>query len=85
MPASPDTDRGLEQTADTQNTTGWRFLLIGGVLFALGLLIMSVGEHAADFAGIALAALAAPPTLLGLGLVLSGLVGKRSAQHKPFV
>ena len=84
MSVQPDTDRGLERTAEKQNTTGWRFLLLGGILFALGLLVVSLGEHVANFVGVALAALAAPPTLLGLGLVLSGLVGKRSAQHKPF-
>jgi uncharacterized membrane protein YedE/YeeE len=84
MSVQPDTDRGLERTAAKQNTTGWRFLLLGGILFAIGMIIMAVGEHAANFAGVALAALATPPTLLGLGLVLSGLVGKRSAQHKPF-
>ena len=84
MPVQPDTDRGLERTGEKQNTTGWRFLLLGGILFAIGLIIMVVGEDAANFAGVALAALAAPPTLLGLGLVLSGFVSKRSAQHKPF-
>ena len=84
MPVSPDTDRGLERTAEKQNTTGWRFLALGGILFALGVILVVVGDDLADFFGIALAALSAPPTLLGLGLVLSGLVGKRSAQHKPF-
>jgi hypothetical protein len=84
MPDSPDTDRGLERTAAKQNTIGWRLLLLGGILFGLGLLAMAIGEHVMNFIGVALAALAAPPTLAGLGLVLSGLVGKRSAQHKPF-
>jgi multisubunit Na+/H+ antiporter MnhG subunit len=85
MPVPPDTDHGLAHTADKQSTSGWRFLLIGGILFALGMIVMAAGEHVANFAGVALAALATPFTLLGLALVLSSIVSKRSAQHKPFV
>jgi hypothetical protein len=84
MPVSPDTDRGLERTADKQKSTSWRLLGLAAILFALGLIIMGVGEHAANFAGWALIALSAPPAMAGIALLLSGLVGKRSAQHKPF-
>ena len=85
MSVSPDTDRGLERTAELQNTNGFRFLALGAVMFALGVILVVVGDDVVNFAGIALAALAVPPALLGTGLVLSGVVGKRSAQHKDFV
>ena len=84
MPVQPDTDHGLKQTASKQNTTGWRLLLLGGILFALGLIVWSVGDDGLNFLGVMFAALSTPPTLAGLALVLSGLVGKRSAEHKPF-
>jgi hypothetical protein len=85
MSVSPDTDRGLERIADKQNTNGWRLLGLAAILFVLGLIILAVGEDVANFAGLALMALSAPPAMAGLGLVLSGVVGKRSAQHKDFV
>jgi hypothetical protein len=84
MPVSPDTDRGLERTADKQKSTSWRFLGLAAILFVVGLIVMNVGEHAANFAGWALIGLSAPPAMAGLALLLSGLVGKRHAQHKPF-
>jgi hypothetical protein len=80
----PSTDRGLAQTAARQSTTGWRLLLAGGVLFAIGLLLMLVGSDEVDYAGVAFAALSTPVTLAGLALVLSGMVGNRASQHKPF-
>jgi hypothetical protein len=84
MSMQPMTDRQLRETADRQNTTGSRLLLLGGVLFAIGLVLMLVGKDTVDFVGIAFAALAAPPTVAGLALVLSGLVGHRASQRKPF-
>jgi hypothetical protein len=84
MSVQPDTDRGLERTASKQSSAGWKFLGLAAILFAVGLFIMQVGEHAANFAGWALIALSAPPAMAGAALILSGLVGKRSAQHKPF-
>jgi hypothetical protein len=83
-PNSPATDRGLERTAGKQNRTGLRLLALGGVMLALGLLLVIVGENLANFAGLALIGLSMPPGMAGLALVLSGVVGKRSAQHKPF-
>ena len=57
---------------------------LAAILFVVGLIVMNVGEHAANFAGWALIGLSAPPAMAGLALLLSGLVGKRHAQHKPF-
>jgi len=84
MSMQPTTDRQLGETAQRQNTTGWRLLLVGGVLFVIGLVLMLVGEDTVDYVGVAFAALATPPTLAGLALVLSGLVGHRASQQKPF-
>jgi hypothetical protein len=84
MSFQPSTDRGLARTAERQNTTGWRLLLAGGILFAIGLVLMLIGSGGVDYAGVVLAALSTPVTLGGLALVVSGLVGRRASQHKPF-
>jgi hypothetical protein len=78
------TDRQLDQTAGRQGTTGWRLLLLGGVLFAIGLVLMLAGSDTIDFIGVAFAALATPPTLAGIAMVLTAAVGHRAAQQKPF-
>ena len=84
MATQPDTDPRLARTAGSQRRTGSRLLLAGGVLFAVGLGLMLVGDGAADFAGVALAALSTPLTLAGLALMASGVVGGRASQQKPF-
>ena len=84
MATQPTTDRGLADTADRQSTTGWRVLLLGGVLFAIGLVLALIGDDGWNFAGVVFMALATPPTLAGLALHASSLVGHRSSQHKPF-
>jgi hypothetical protein len=84
MPFQPQTERDLAAAGSRQWDNGWRLLLVGGVLFAIGLVFMIAGRHVADFVGVALAALATPPTLGGLGLVIASLVSRRASQHKPF-
>lgn len=84
MATQPNTDHRLAETGHRQNTTGGRLLLIGAVLFVVGAIFVLAGSGIADFVGVALAALATPPTVAGLAMVLSGLVSKRSSQHKPF-
>src|SRR4051812_49038826 len=84
MSTQPSTDRGLAETAGRQSTTGWRLLLAGGVLFAIGLVLMLVGSDAVDYAGVPFAAISTPVPLAGLALVASGAVGHRPSQHKPF-
>ena len=84
MSLQPDTDQGLARTAGSQRTTGSRLLLAGGVLFALGLVLMLAGDGFADFIGVLLSALAAPPTLAGVALLMAAAVGGRASQQKPF-
>ena len=84
MASQPTTDRGLADTAGRQSTTGWRLLLLGGVLFAIGLVLALIGDDGWNFAGVVFMALSTPPTVAGLALVASGVVGNRASQHKPF-
>ena len=84
MPHQAMTDHELARTGEKQSTTGWRILLVGGVLFALGLICTFLGDDTIDFIGVALMSLATPFTVGGIALILSALVSKRSAQHKPF-
>lgn len=81
----PDTDRQLGRTGRDQTALGSRLLLLGGAMFAVGLILMLLTSGVGDFLGIALSALAAPPTLGGVGLLVTGLVARRAAAHKPFV
>ena len=84
MSMQPMTDRQLGETSGRQNTTGARLLLLGGLLFVIGLVLMLVGEETVDYVGVVFATLATPPTVAGLALMLSGLVGHRASQQKPF-
>lgn len=85
MPTQASTDRDLKRAGARQREKGARLLLLGGVLLGIGLLLMSLGDsNLGDYAGVLLAALAAPITLGGLGLFLSGVVSGRASQQKPF-
>jgi len=84
MATQPTTDRGLADTAGRQSSMGWRLLLVGGVLFAIGLVLMLIGDDGWNYAGVVFPALATPPTLGGLALHASSLVSHRASQRKPF-
>ena len=84
MATQPMTDQGLADAASRQSTTGWRLLLLGGVLFAIGLVLALIGDEGFNYAGVVFMALATPPTLAGLALHASSLVGHRASQQKPF-
>jgi len=83
MPHQANTDQNLARAGVKQRANRARLLLIGGVLFAVGVVLMLVGgdENLPAFVGVALAA---PPTIAGLGLFLSGAISGRAAQRKPF-
>jgi hypothetical protein len=80
----PDTDQGLRRSAKQLRTLGARLLLAGGILFAVGLLLMLVSDGFGDFVGVLFAALATPPSVGGVALLISGLFARRAAEHRPF-
>ena len=65
-------------------TIGARLLLAGGILFAIGLLLMLATDGIGDVLGVLFAALATPPTVGGLALLISGLFARGAAEHRPF-
>lgn len=85
MPIAPQRDPAPSASAtgpgERRHGAGARILLIGGVLFAIGLLLWAVG---ANFAAAVFLALSTPPTLAGIALELSAGVSRRAASGKPF-
>jgi len=73
------------ETESKQRGTGSRLLLLGGILFAVGLLIvLLVDGGTPEGIGIAFMSLATVPTLAGVALMLSSIVAKRSREGKPW-
>jgi hypothetical protein len=73
------------RTENKQLTTGSRLLLLGGILFVIGLVVvLLVPNGTPEGIGIVFMSLATVPTLAGGALMLSGLVSRRSRQGKPF-
>jgi hypothetical protein len=73
------------RTENTQLTTGSRLLLLGGILFVIGLVVVLVVPNGTpEGIGIVFMSLAVVPTLAGGALMLSGFVSRRSRQGKPF-
>lgn len=73
------------QTEGKQRTSGARLLLLGGILFVVGLVIvLLVDGGTPEGIGIAFMSLATVPTLAGIALFGSALVSRRSRQGKPF-
>jgi hypothetical protein len=79
MATSPPAERDTKMLA-----TGSKLLLLGGVLAAVGIVLMMVFDNTAAGIGIAIASLASVPTLAGLALWLSGFVSRRARAGKPF-
>jgi VIT1/CCC1 family predicted Fe2+/Mn2+ transporter len=86
MPHQANTDQNLARAGDKQRTNGAKLLLLGGLLFAVGLIVTLIGgdENLPAYIGVTLMTLAAPPTIAGLALFLSGAVSGRAAKNKPF-
>jgi VIT1/CCC1 family predicted Fe2+/Mn2+ transporter len=86
MPHQANTDANLSRAGEKQRANGARLLLIGGILFAIGLIITLIGgdENLPAYIGVTLMTLAAPPTIAGLALFLSGVVSGRASKQKPF-
>ena len=83
MTPQPDSDEGLRRSAKQLRTLGARLLLAGGILFALGLLLALVRDGIGDFVGILFAAVATPPSVGGLALLISGFFARGAAEHRP--
>ncbi len=83
MTLQPDTDAGLGRSVKQLRTLGARLLLAGGILFAIGLLLMLVSDGIGDFVGILFAAVATPPSVGGLALLISGFFARGAAEHRP--
>ena len=86
MPHQANTDANLSHVGAKQRANGERLLLVGGVLFAIGLIVTLIGgdQNLPAYIGVTFMTLATPPTLAGLGLWLSGMVSGRASQRKPF-
>lgn len=61
---------------------GLRLLLAGGVIAAIGFIVMLLAPGRG--AGVAIAWVAIVPTLGGIGLLLASWVARRAGQDKPF-
>jgi hypothetical protein len=86
MPHQANTDKTLAEAGHKQRANGGRLLLIGGVLFAIGLVVLLLGkdENLPAYIGVAIMTLSAPPMIAGGGLLLTGLVSGRASERKPF-
>jgi hypothetical protein len=73
------------RTEGKQLTTGSRLLLLGGIVFAIGLVIvLLVPNGTPEGIGIVFMSLSTVPTLAGIALMLTGLVSRRARQGKPW-
>lgn len=77
MTSSADRDRDALMRAN-----GLRMLLVGGILAAIGLVLMLIEPGRG--VGVALAWVGVVPTLGGLGLLGASWVARRAGDDKPF-
>jgi Na+/melibiose symporter-like transporter len=77
----PVQDPQLHSTQRRVDAHGWRFLLAGGVLAVVGLVVGLLG---ADSFGAGIAWVAVVPTVVGVALLLVALVSGWSARKRPF-
>jgi hypothetical protein len=78
---TPVQDPQLHRTQRRFDAIGWRFLLLGGVLALLGLVVGLLG---ADSFGAGIAWVAVVPTVIGIALLVVALVSGWSARKRPF-
>jgi hypothetical protein len=65
-------------------STGGRFLLAGAVLAVIGFVMVLLLEGTANGIGVAVLSFAGIALVVGITLVGSGVVSKRSREDKPF-
>jgi hypothetical protein len=74
-----------KKTEGKQRGSGSRLLLLGAILFVIGLVIvLLVDGGTPEGIGVAFMSLASVPALAGIALMVSALVSRRSRQGKPF-
>ena len=61
-----------------------KLLLVGGILFVLGAIVAWIADGLPDGIGVALMALAVPPTLAGAGMEIAGMLNRRSRRGGSF-
>ena len=61
-----------------------KLLLVGGGLFLLGVIVSLIADGLPDGIGVALMALAVPPTLAGAGMEIAWIVNRRSRRGGSF-
>ena len=72
-----------ERDRDTlMRTSALRLLLVGGILAAIGIVVMILNPGRG--AGVAIAWVAVLPTLAGLALMLARGVARRAGRDEPF-
>jgi hypothetical protein len=73
------------KTEGKQLGSGKRLLMLGVILFAVGLVIvLLVDGGTPEGIGVAFMSLASVPTLAGIALTVSALISRRSRKGKPF-
>ena len=65
-------------------TTGARLLLLGGILAAIGLVLVLLFEGTANGIGLVFLSLASVPTVAGAAVMGSAFVSRRARAGKPF-
>jgi high-affinity Fe2+/Pb2+ permease len=74
-----------ERRNHKQSTSGLRFLAIGAVLFAIGLVIALIADGGLSSGiGAAFMILGGLPAVVGVGLLGTSFVESRSREDKPF-
>jgi hypothetical protein len=73
------------RTEGKQLGSGTRLIVLGAVLFAIGLVVVVLVDGGTpEGIGVAFMSLAAVPVLAGLALTGSALISRRSRKGKPF-
>ena len=89
MPRAPlsepdQSPRELRRVAGRFHASGATIAVIGGVMAAVGFVLIALTSGAGDFVGAVLATLGVVAASAGIGLELSSLVARRASRDRPF-
>lgn len=79
----PVAEPELERQGRDLGRPGWRFLLVAALIAVAGIVLVAFTERWQTI-GVILLALAGPPGVVGLGLLLSSLITRWSARHRSY-